>query len=566
VAITYNTKNVEEFFSAHPSQNIIANQLASYVKRKNAEENILQKIVNENGFAHWDKTMQKEKNTFRPTANGDSTDVYYVPIAQPNTANVNSSVVITTTPTDTTLGFTYDWQYTAQASSNTIMGDACEQYAILFMYMNKTVFGQPSYKILDPTLFNLNGQKPISITITSNGNNSSTSGLLQQQVCIIVSTTYNTCPYLAAGQQCVVNSLLPSGTGTCDNCSYCTTTVTNTYCVENCHSCGGGTTGNGNTNTNTNNNSNINTGNGNTGGSGSGTTNGNTTTNGGNTNPNGGSGWTPNGDEGPLTPCERASLTTAHLASIYAFGINPVASTIDLSTEVNEKGFFVYQTWKYDPVLLAQNQLVRIWGPFITSPISTGTPTKVLVNDSVPPRPPGVNASKMGMLHIHLKNGYAPHSPDDIYGLLSYQLEGQTGNNVYEKRYAGNFVLAANGSKYAITISDTAAAKAFLSTKGANLNPLRSKWKDGTEIRKEFDKVFRDTYKTFIPASATATDFTAAGNKAYEIAMAVVLKNFNTGITLSKANTYGTFKPIMIKITVPDATKPDEKTYAYECS
>jgi hypothetical protein len=447
VAVTYNIKNVEEFFTAHPSQNIIANQLASYVKRKNAEENILQKIVNENGFAHWDKAMQKEKNTFRPTANGDSTDVYYVPIAQPNTTIVNASVVITTTPTDTTLGFTYDWQYTAEASSNTIMGDARKQFAILFMYMNKTVFGQPSYKILDPTLFNLNGRKPISITITSSGNNSSTSGLLQQQVCIVVSTTYNTCPYLAAGQQCVGNSLLPTGTGTCDNCSYCTTTVTNTYCVENCHSCGGGTTGNGNTNTN--NNGNNNTGNGNTGGSGSGTTtSGNNT----NTNTNGGTGWIPNVDENgnpisnhynnPVTPCATVDSLKANTSFKQKF------TTLKSKTTDNKEYMYTY-TFNGG----FKNGLKEVDS-------AIGLPNNAGIQVSVPFKIDGV-------MHSHYSNLLSIFSPDDIFTLTTLY----KANRINSVKNFTMGVVTASGTQYMIMIGDSSKFATFansLDTVGSN--------------------------------------------------------------------------------------------------
>jgi hypothetical protein len=556
VAITYNTKNVEEFFTAHPSQNIIANQLASYVKRKNAEENFLQKIVNQNGFAHWDKTMQKEKNTFRPTANGDSTDVHYVPIAQPNTAIVNASVVITTTPTDTTLGFTYDWQYTAQASSNTIMGDAREQFAATFMYMNKVVFWQSGYTILDPTLFIQDGHPATSIKITSVNSNNNTNGLLQQQTCIVITVGYTTCPNIPFG-------LLCDGKPVCDRCdTYCTTFFSTTICTNECTVCGaggGGTTGTGNGNTN--NNGNTNTGNGNTGGSGSGTT-----TNGGNTNTNGNTGntgWVPNGDEGPLTPCDIAKNSAEAFTRVYTLGGDSLANTINVANDTIEKGFFIYQTFTSHPTLVQPNGLpVKVWGGYVNSPISLGTATNVIVKDSVPPLPIGVHTRVKAMGHTHCKNGYAAQSADDIYRLLESQFAGRNDNNVNNKECVGYFVKAADGSKYAITITDTLAAKTFLGTRADNLDVTNASWKRGSDIEKEFASAYEYLKENYENSGMVDS---IARNKSYEMAMSAVLKKFNTGVTLNKADLNGNFKPIIVNTVTPDPNRPRKKTYTQEC-
>jgi len=49
------------------------------------------------------------------------------------------------------------------------------------------------------------------------------------------------------------------------------------------------------------------------------------------------------------------------------------------------------------------------------------------------------------------------------------------------------------------------------------------------------------------------------------MAMAAVLNQFNTGITLNKKDASGNFKPIVVNTIVPNPNKPKKKVYPQDC-
>ncbi|MCB0740830.1 MAG: hypothetical protein KDB92_07225 [Chitinophagaceae bacterium] len=126
--------------------------------------------------------------------------------------------------------------------------------------------------------------------------------------------------------------------------------------------------------------------------------------------------------------------------------------------------------------------------------------------------------------------------------------------------YDGNFVIAANGNQYAITVPDSAKAIAFFSTKAAFLNTDTNEWNYNSPIGKAFEDAydhFEKNYKNL--------DTTTRRNLAYEMAMATVLNSFNTGITLHKKDSNGNFKPIVVKTVIPNPNKPKKKQYVQDC-
>jgi hypothetical protein len=256
-------KDVTTFFTAHPASNTTIQALANFVQTKNKTTNFLQQIVNNNGVAHWDKAVLASKNNRLPTnSNGDSTEVYYIPIAQPNTEIVNASLNIITTPTDTTIGFSFDWEYRNTSNTTTSINDPAEKVAVFFMRLNNSTFGITKYKITDTALFRGNGKIPVYVTISQpNGNGSGANGLLQYEECTYVTIYYEDCPYDPG--DCKPD-------GSCDGCPSCLSSLTWEYCTTIGGGGGGGTTG----------------------GTGT-TTNGNTNTSGGGGGTTGGTGWTP---------------------------------------------------------------------------------------------------------------------------------------------------------------------------------------------------------------------------------------------------------------------------------
>ena len=142
-----------------------------------------------------------------------------------------------------------------------------------------------------------------------------------------------------------------------------------------------------------------------------------------------------------------------------------------------------------------------------------------------------------------------PPSAKDIYGLIQERQQ-----NIY---LDGNIIAAANGSQYAITVSDTIQASAFLNTQSQYLTG--SKWNETSTIGKAF-KDAEDYFKTKVFKSNPNKN-----NLAYEMAMAAVLKQFNTGVTLHKKDASGNFKPLVVNTTIPDPNKPKKKVYTQDC-
>lgn len=84
------------------------------------------------------------------------------------------------------------------------------------------------------------------------------------------------------------------------------------------------------------------------------------------------------------------------------------------------------------------------------------------------------------------------------------------------------------------------------------------KWNAASAIGiafKDAQNYFLDIYK----------DSANKRNLAYEMAMAAVLNQFNIGITLSKRDSSGNFKPIVVKKVIPNPNKPKKFTYVQDC-
>ena len=125
-----------------------------------------------------------------------------------------------------------------------------------------------------------------------------------------------------------------------------------------------------------------------------------------------------------------------------------------------------------------------------------------------------------------------------------------------DPHFEGVFVAAANGSQYAITITDPGRAAAFLNTKNSFLND--EDWNDNSVIGKAF-KAAQDYYDKIYKGNPNKI------NLAYEMAMAAVIKQFNIGITLSKRDATGNFKPLVVTTIIPDPNKPKKKVYQQDC-
>lgn len=211
----------------------------------------------------------------------------------------------------------------------------------------------------------------------------------------------------------------------------------------------------------------------------------------------------------------------------------------NLSTERKEKGFPILKKIKINPYPPRDTTV----GGYQSGNVFTGTDSSIDYSFTYNPNVEIPTAD----LHTHPPKGYSAHSPKDIYNLIEERLQ----NNQYE----GSFVVAANGSRYGLTITDLTKDTAFFNTKSIYLNG--SMWKEDSQIGEAFD-LARSHYKKVYKGDPNQQ------NLAFEMAMAAVLGQYNAVVTLNKKDVSDNFKPIIVK-TSPDPKKLKKVLYMQEC-
>ncbi len=425
-----------------------------------------------------------------------------------------------------------------QFSTEQMIPELAEKYAVQFMLLNKEVFNDSLFKITDKRLFwgsttyldTFYTEKKVFLKAAFN------------EICVQIWTTVitNQCPYPPNACPNYRTGVL----GPCDGCPDCQTSSTSSEFICDGWWQEGGSGGSGDSGGTSGSSSS-----GSSGGGGSSTTEP--------CNPGGllnsfsfpcgilePPGWEPIDpeDEGfdPQTPCEIAQNAAKKLDTLYINSkADSVLSTIpDLPTEPLEKGFIVFRKVSVNP----QNPTDTTFTGYETSQLYTGTDSSISFHYT-PPR----LAVEASFFHTHPPKGYAAQSALDIYTLIE--------NSVRCSHLVGDFVAASGGSQYGISITDPSLALTFLRTKPQFLNGVN--WNETSEIGEAFDKAkkyFEYVYK----------GNPNQNNLVYEMAMSAVLKQFDTGITLTKKDATGKFKPIIIK-TSPDPRKPKRLIYTQEC-
>jgi hypothetical protein len=518
-----------QFFNAHKSADSLTQKLTDYFFRLHKKTGLANQLASQYGLPYWNKTLLYKTQPSgvsgrRTTENADL--VAYIPLVQNGDSMVKSQLTVTAIGTDTTYEILTAGQYRSVGflPNDTAQLNALKVFS-LFANHDKNIFGHSRFKILDNRIF----QGQTGIAIDSNKQYvielQSTTGIesgrnmvlaapsLPHSSCLLVYDFQQagyTVNYYQIGEVCVITS----------------------YGIE------GGF-------------NNPNPGSGG-GGSGSGS--------GGNNTPpcpgtpvarmmlpeGCGPGWQPSGGGGssatPPDPCVTAQNAAKKMDTVYSQSkADSMLATIpNLATETKEKGFAIIKKLRINPYDMTDTTISKY---YCYSPISTGTDSNIVISYST-----GVLEYTAATLHTHPPKGYAAHSAKDIYDFL----EGRIGE---ETHFLGTFVAAANGSQYALTITNASQASAFLATKSQNLNG--AKWNEDSEIGKAFKKAyeyFEDKYE---------------GNPnqihlAYEMAMAAVLNQFGTGFTLNKKDAAGNFKPLVVK-TSPDPRKPKKTIYTQEC-
>ncbi len=514
-----------KFFNEHPPQHPLVGAIRSWMKRHNDEKPFLETFIARAGYPRWDKAKALPGPAiFVETEDSSAAyDYVYIPFVQEPENKVNSIMVVRASDTDTTSAFVMDWQYKDYGFDDEASGWSAEKIFLLFANFDYTVFGHHHFLLTDSLLFsgiypvhsnNANG-RPIRLHVPS------TTEFFPSAECIGVVTL--TTLYIPTG-----NCNCPSSWTSCDLCSVCATPFTYSFCdPANCRGitieCGGNDAppplppGEG-------------------GGGGSGGGNGPEPPPPCEVNCDGG--WLPILPPPNKTPCDIAHSAAKNMDSVYVkSNANAQLATIpNLATDPNENGFRIFKTFN----IVSQNPpQIEITG-YVTEAVTQGTPSGINFPTSVPSM--HISVAK---LHTHPPDGRSAPSAKDIYNLI----ENRVDNSYYE----GDFIAAADGTKYAFTVTNLSQASAFLDSLSGNLSG--TDWNPSSLI----GKAFREAYDYLYDNDSTKLNY------AYEMAMAAVLNQFNVGVTLHKKDVNGNFKPIVVKTTVPNPNKPMKKVYTQEC-
>jgi hypothetical protein len=244
------------FTNLHRSNDPAEKAIVEYVKRINAQKPFIKETVKRIGYPYWDKTVRYTAKSassslvgvFGTTTPHDSKDpqpvnIYYVPFVRDSQNYVNASMVIKTSPTDTSISYLCDWQYQRLPNEDNKLNDAAEYFAIFFMMLDKAVLGHTKFTITNKTIFRSNNHSPREIILNTQPSNQTVGSMYYMEVCENISITYTDCPFIPQWGYCVW------GQEGCDNCNKCTSISFYSYCWSEWVDVagGGGGTGGGDT-------------------------------------------------------------------------------------------------------------------------------------------------------------------------------------------------------------------------------------------------------------------------------------------------------------------------------
>lgn len=153
-----------KFFSSHPSSDPLVQAINQFVKKENNKYHFVDKLVKQIGYPYWGKSIVISGNKhIGGRGASDSTNTIFIPFALDSQNVVNASLVINTSPTDTTFHFLCDWQYSDRINGSPGVDTTAENLAVLFMLLDNNVFGHNRFTITDSSLF-ANMPKPPGYT------------------------------------------------------------------------------------------------------------------------------------------------------------------------------------------------------------------------------------------------------------------------------------------------------------------------------------------------------------------------------------------------------------------
>lgn len=211
------------------------------------------------------------------------------------------------------------------------------------------------------------------------------------------------------------------------------------------------------------------------------------------------------------TPCE--NITTKNTKAKEYIEKTKAAQrkteiTSTLSTDTEEKGF------SYGVDTTGQEQVTAI---------KTGTGGNAVDVEVSNP-----NFFVVGAAHTHTPSVYNVPSTGDIYNFYTARATNS--------KFSFYHTFAQNDNDYVFTIANLTKFDSFTTNYPKADYLDGSLWKLGTTIRTDFDIIVEQQTK----AGKNEDD-------AYDLAMAYVLKKYDTGIAMSKKDTNGNYKPLFVQ-------------------
>lgn len=178
-----------KFFNEHTSTNPQVQGLMKYVQRENEKYQFVENVVKQIGYPRWDKALIVDKPQTQFIESGDdSVTITHIPFVRDSQNYVNASLVIRTTPDDTSVRYLCDWQYHNRVHGPASVDTTAERHTVFFMILDNRVFGHTEFRVTDPDLFTQaggpGGEKKLGFVNISGSRGGFTDVFIYHEVCV----------------------------------------------------------------------------------------------------------------------------------------------------------------------------------------------------------------------------------------------------------------------------------------------------------------------------------------------------------------------------------------------
>jgi hypothetical protein len=186
-------KKESDFFTKHASNDPYIQSITDFIRRKNDKEHFVDNWIKKAGYAYWDKSIKSHVSGGAiARVSTDTSTTLFIPFVIDSQVVVKTTLVINTTPSDTNVHFIADWQYKSRPYGSVDADTSAENVALLFMILDRNIFGYDEFKILDSNLFS-----SLNILPGTNGRTIKFNTISGNQSRLSTAWTYTTC-YLSS--------------------------------------------------------------------------------------------------------------------------------------------------------------------------------------------------------------------------------------------------------------------------------------------------------------------------------------------------------------------------------